>query len=88
MEYVKCNFCNNNDTKLLFSKKDKFGLSDCDFRVVQCRICGLIYVNPRLSGDEIAEHIKEIRKQAKQLELEAKEALEQAKQKVEKMILG
>ena len=55
MEYVKCNFCNNNDTKLLFSKKDKFGLSDRDFRVVQCQICGLIYINPRPSEDEIAK---------------------------------
>lgn len=55
MEYVKCNFCNNNDTKLLFTKKDEFGLSDCDFRVVQCRNCGLIYVNPRPSTDEIGK---------------------------------
>ena len=53
MEYVKCNYCNNDDTKFLFSKKDKFGLSECDFRVVQCRICGLIYVNPRPSEEEI-----------------------------------
>jgi len=53
IEYVKCNLCNNNDTKLLFSKRDKFGLSDCDFSVVQCRICGLIYVNPRPSEEEI-----------------------------------
>jgi len=55
MEYVKCNLCNNNDTKLLFSKKDKFGLSDCDFGVVQCHNCGLIYINPRPSTDEIGK---------------------------------
>lgn len=55
MEYVKCDFCNNNGAKLLFSKKDKFGLSDCDFKVVQCRNCGLIYINPRPSEDEIAK---------------------------------
>jgi SAM-dependent methyltransferase len=53
MEYVKCNHCNNDDTKVLFSKKDKFGLSDFDFKVVQCRNCGLIYVNPRPSEEEI-----------------------------------
>jgi len=29
-------------------------LSDYDFRVVQCRNCGLIYINPRPSKDEIA----------------------------------
>ena len=56
MEYVKCNYCNNDDTKLLFSKKDKFGLSECDFRVVQCRICGLIYVNPRPPEEEIYKY--------------------------------
>jgi len=55
MEYVKCNLCNNNNTKLLFSKKDKFGLSDCDFGVVQCHNCGLIYINPRPSTDEIGK---------------------------------
>ena len=53
MEHVNCNFCNNDDTKRLFSKKDKFGISDCEYSVVQCRNCGLIYVNPRPSEDEI-----------------------------------
>ncbi len=55
MEYVKCNFCNNDDTQPLFSKKEKFGLSDCDFRVVQCQKCGLIYINPRPLGSEIVK---------------------------------
>jgi len=55
MEHTSCNCCNNNNTKLLFSKKDKLGLSDCDFRVVQCQNCGLIYINPRPSEDEIAK---------------------------------
>lgn len=55
MEHTNCNFCNNNDTKLLFYKKDKLGLSDFDFKVVQCQICGLIYINPRPSEDEIAK---------------------------------
>ena len=55
MEYVRCDFCDNNDTKLLFSKNEKFGLSDCDFRVVKCQNCGLIYVNPRPSEDEIVK---------------------------------
>lgn len=30
-------------------------MSDCDFRVVQCQNCGLIYVNPKPSEDEIAK---------------------------------
>ena len=59
MEYVKCNFCNNNSEKLLFSKKDKFGLSECDFNIVQCRSCGLIYINPRPSKNEIGKFYPE-----------------------------
>ena len=46
-----------------------------------------IPVPPIEKQNEIAEHIKSIRKQAKQLKLEAKEVLEQAKLEVEKMIL-
>ena len=30
-------------------------MSDCDFKVVQCQNCGLIYVNPRPSEDEIGK---------------------------------
>ncbi len=55
MENIRCDYCDSNVTKLLFSKKDKFGLSNCDFQVVQCQKCGLIYVNPRPSQDEIAK---------------------------------
>lgn len=55
MEHISCNFCNKDDTKLFLSKKEKLGLSDHDFRVVQCQNCGLIYINPRPSEDEIAK---------------------------------
>lgn len=54
-EKVSCNFCNKDDTKLLFAKKDKLGLSDDDFKVVQCKNCGLVYINPRPSEKEIAK---------------------------------
>jgi SAM-dependent methyltransferase len=54
-EYVSCNYCGKDDTKLLFSKKDKLGLSALDFKVVQCNHCGLIYINPRPSENEIAQ---------------------------------
>ena len=72
MEYVKCNYCNNDETKLLFSKKDKFGLSDCDFKVVQCQICGLIYVNPRPSEEEIAKFYPETYSWKETLKAESK----------------
>lgn len=40
LEYINCNLCGNNETKLLF---DKDG-----YKHVKCNSCGLIYVNPRL----------------------------------------
>jgi SAM-dependent methyltransferase len=55
MENVRCNLCNLDDTRVLFSKKDKFGISEEEFKVVECRSCGLLYVNPRPGQDEIGE---------------------------------
>jgi len=43
----------------LFSKKDKFGISVDDFTVVKCKKCGLIYVNPRPSEQEIIKFYPE-----------------------------
>jgi 2-polyprenyl-3-methyl-5-hydroxy-6-metoxy-1,4-benzoquinol methylase len=44
-EYVNCNLCNSDDTKLLFVKRG--------FNIVQCRKCGLVYVNPRLKAETL-----------------------------------
>jgi len=43
---VNCNLCDNKKTKLLFVKDSH--------RINECKICGLIYVNPRLNNDDIA----------------------------------
>lgn len=53
MEYVNCNFCQNNNTKLLFLQKDKFNITNDNFSIVQCQNCGLIYINPRPTQEEI-----------------------------------
>lgn len=53
MENVKCNLCDLDDVRILFSKRDKFGISDEAFNVVECRACGLLYVNPRPSAEEM-----------------------------------
>jgi 2-polyprenyl-3-methyl-5-hydroxy-6-metoxy-1,4-benzoquinol methylase len=60
MEYTKCNLCNLDDTEVLFFKKDKFVLSDEDFRIVQCRNCGLFYINPRPKEYEIVNFYPDI----------------------------
>lgn len=54
MEEVNCNYCNSDRATSLFSKKGKFRISNDDFTVVQCNNCGLTYINPRPSEDEIA----------------------------------
>ncbi len=59
LESVRCALCNSDDAQLLFSKKDKFLISEADFKVVQCKRCGLIYVNPRPPESEIANFYPE-----------------------------
>ena len=53
MEYVNCDLCGLDDTQVIFKKKDKLGISDDQFQVVECRQCGLLYVNPRPTEAEI-----------------------------------
>jgi SAM-dependent methyltransferase len=59
MEYVNCNLCGLDDTQVLFKKKDKFGITEDEFNVVQCRGCGLLYVNPRPSQEEMGKFYPE-----------------------------
>lgn len=56
MEYVTCNLCGANDTKLLFKAKDRdWGTGDI-FNIVRCNKCGLVYVNPRPDKNEIKKY--------------------------------
>jgi SAM-dependent methyltransferase len=55
MEYVNCNLCGIDDTQVLFRKKDKFGISQDEFHIVECRRCGLRYVNPRPTPEEMGK---------------------------------
>jgi SAM-dependent methyltransferase len=52
MEYVNCNHCGLDDPQVFFKKKDKFGITEDEFNVVECRKCGLLYVNPRPTQEE------------------------------------
>jgi SAM-dependent methyltransferase len=54
MESVKCNLCGADDASALFRKKDKLKISGEEFGVVQCRRCGLLYLNPRPGQEQIA----------------------------------
>lgn len=59
MEYVNCDLCGVDDTQVILKKKDKLGISDDQFQVVECRKCGLLYVNPRPTEAEIGKFYPE-----------------------------
>lgn len=55
MEYVKCDLCGSGDVALLFTAKDINQLKKGLFNIVKCRKCGLVYVNPRPTKQEISK---------------------------------
>jgi len=59
MEYVDCNLCGLDDSKVLFRKRDKLGITEVEFQVVECKRCGLLYVNPRPSEAEMEKFYPE-----------------------------
>jgi SAM-dependent methyltransferase len=59
MECVNCNLCGLDDTRILFNKRDKFHLTEKEFSVVECQRCGLLYVNPRPSQEEMGKFYPE-----------------------------
>jgi SAM-dependent methyltransferase len=53
-ESVLCNLCGSGDTKLLFSLRDqRLQVDDVLWNAVRCRQCGLGYLNPRPTLDEV-----------------------------------
>lgn len=59
MESINCAVCASSESRVLFSKKDKFGITNDDFRIVECENCGLIYINPRPTEKEIVKFYPE-----------------------------
>ncbi len=71
MEYVSCNLCGLDNARVLFSKKDKFGVTEDGFNVVECQGCGLLYINPRPSQEEIRKFYPETYSWKETLEAES-----------------
>ena len=44
---INCNICNSKDYKLLYTKNG--------WNIVKCRTCGLVYVNPQPTNEELRE---------------------------------
>jgi len=46
-EYVNCNLCEVDDSEFLFTKNN--------YRLVRCKKCGLIYINPRIAEERLKD---------------------------------
>ena len=56
MDFVRCDFCGADDSTLVFALRD-FQLDlPGEFKLVRCNQCGLLYLNPRPSWDELVRH--------------------------------
>jgi len=53
MEAIACNLCGSLDLKFLYRMPDTFFLKEEWFNVVECQGCGLGFVNPRPTFEEI-----------------------------------
>lgn len=53
MEYINCNLCGEDNTHLLVKINDLHLKENKTFNLVQCKNCGLIYLNPRPTRQEI-----------------------------------
>lgn len=53
MEQVNCNLCGSDKAELFLERLDRLHVSSEPFRYVRCLRCGLIYLNPRPTSDEI-----------------------------------
>lgn len=57
MEYVKCNLCCVDDTKFVLRARCRvYNGEKKFFKLVKCRRCGLIYLNPRPNKEEIKRY--------------------------------
>ena len=57
MKTVACDLCGSSKTTLLFALPDQqFPTDSQSFRIVECRGCGLIYLNPRPEGEDLAAY--------------------------------
>lgn len=57
MRIINCNICGQNNTEVLFKSRDKRTNTKDEtlFSVVRCKNCGLVYVNPQPSYEELKE---------------------------------
>jgi SAM-dependent methyltransferase len=59
-EHVACNLCGADDAKLLYRQRDeRLRVDEIEWNLVQCRRCGLGYLNPRPTREEVTVYYPE-----------------------------
>lgn len=53
MKQINCNFCGSKSTRFLYTLKDWLTKNDGVFTLVECQECGLRYLNPQPSWEEL-----------------------------------
>lgn len=56
METVSCDLCGSDDAETVLVEQDRLHHMDGTFYLVRCRRCGLMYLNPRPTIDEMARY--------------------------------
>ena len=52
---IPCGFCGSNENKFLFNGKDRLHGKGGVFSYVKCSKCGLVYMNPQIGMEELAD---------------------------------
>jgi SAM-dependent methyltransferase len=55
-EYIHCPLCGQDQPRPLFISRDRLMAISGEFQVVQCRACGLVYINPRPTVAALARY--------------------------------
>lgn len=56
MEEITCNLCQSDNYVVLYEGRDRLHGLDGPFRLVRCQQCGLIYLNPRPTRQEMGRY--------------------------------
>jgi len=59
VEETRCNLCGADNTDLVYEESDLLMKVPGTFRLVRCRECGLLYLNPRPTYEEMAPYYPE-----------------------------
>lgn len=60
MEHVACDLCGSTDTRLVYRVRDTNYGTPGEFYIVQCKVCQLVYLNPRPEPSRYAEIYPEV----------------------------